>query len=66
MSLLLLILIFSLKKIEADNDACISYSGSFKTYECTKCITGYNSVNCPDNDCVICCKCEITYYNECQ
>ena len=66
MSLLLLILIFLLKMIEAHNEGCNGFLPNFKVYECKECFAGYNRVNCPARDCVICFKCEITYCNECK
>ena len=65
MSLLLLILIFLFKNIEAGREGCNSYPDNSKIYECNDCTPGYNKMHCPDSNCVICFKCEITYCNEC-
>ena len=66
MPLSMIILFFLIKKIEAHNEGCYIYSDDNKIYEYINCKDGYNSVNCPVRDCVICFKCEITYCNECM
>ena len=66
MSLLLLILIFLFKNIEAGREGCNSYPDNSKIYECNDCTPGYNKMHCPQYNCVICFKCEITYCNECS
>ena len=65
MSLLLLILIFLFKNIEAGREGCNSYPDNSKIYECNDCTPGYNKMH-PQYNCVICFKCEITYCNECS